>query len=191
MYENNLEIHFWDWLQYNKKYLLWFNEYQFDTKKIDNCIVTYYPLVDVSDVNENIYEIERQTFKSPKLEDIRKILEKYIVENVEYKFVDNVEYFYVNISNGYVYYSYEFGIWKYINDLFSCVKDKYIDLINIFKPKVSNCWFEVLWEDIYRIEREKYFEWLCWYIKKEYEYIFNFIDIERKIDVWDWYLFRI
>jgi hypothetical protein len=95
----------------------------------------------------------------------------------------------VNLSWNNIYYSYEILVEDMSNEIvFEYIKPLYIDLINIFNPVVSNAWYEVLWEDINRIINEKYFEWIYWYLKNNYN--FDFIDIKEKVILNEWYLFQ-
>lgn len=195
IHNENLELHFWDWKTYDKNKILNFLEFFFNNKKY---IVKYeISYIDFkpgfNKITNNIYEnkYNKKLFSSFSInnEELLFIINNKFIEKITFfDNQNNKEYFFINYSNWYIYYSYEFWV-EYIDNksLFILIKDLYSNLIKIFSPKVSNWWFSVVWENLDRIEKEKFFEWLFWYFAKEYTY--DFINIDQKIDLKEWYIF--
>ncbi len=190
--DENLEIHFWDWKKYNETYILNFLNYIFLKFNILEIHIDYLD-ININDqiIDDNIYE------KSLSLSKIFRSNNDSLVNIITNKFItrikfthknDIMSYFYVHLCWKNIYYSYDFLV-KNLNipDLFENIRSFYIDLINIFNPLVSNAWFEVLWEDLYRIKKEQFFEWIFGYLSKWSD--IDFLKIEKKIILDNGYLF--
>lgn len=190
MDKENLEIHFWDWENYNwnkveKIFKYYFNEeYKVKISYID---------IDITKekINEDIYEINWEkeiTFKWWNIEwNIKNILLNNFITSIKFSWWENKDIFiWVRYSWKYIYYTVEFyDDSETFKESFSNFYQEYIDLINIIKPKISNWGRERLWEDEDRVIKEKYFEWIFWYFSNYYNTEFLILnDNTKKIDYW-------
>lgn len=196
LYEENLEIHFWDWKTYDKSKVINFLKYilKNQTGILEFRITAIDFDINNLDITEDIYENKRiikkfSLFDIENDNELKEILENNFVEEIIFNCFNNIKkYFFIHYSQNNIYYSYEFPVEDLINDTtFFSIKALYLDLIDIFQPIISNCWFVVLWEDAERIKKTQSFEWFCWYIQNELK--FDFIIMKKIINYNNWILF--
>jgi hypothetical protein len=192
-----LEFHFFDWKNYSHEKMKKIFEYIIlSHNNIIWCDFTYFVLdSDWLELADRIYEYPTKSIhfdmsEDSNISDISELLGKSIVYSIIFLVWDgSKKRLYVNFSNWKVYYSFEindvFSDW--FDNFFAEITPIYKELICIFEPRVSNFGEELLWEDIDRIKKDKYFEWIFGYLA--YEYDFDFLKYEKRIDLDNGFLF--
>jgi len=173
--DENLEIHFWNWLNYDTNVVLNFFKFVLENNNILKIKIKWININNISDINENIYENKRNevileyfNFKESSL--LYNFIKSNFIESAVFYWENNLKtFFYVNYSNKQLYYSYEFPIEDLkIKEVFNKIINLYKNLIEIFNPIISNWWFWILRNNINEIKDSNYFEWILWYISNNY-----------------------
>lgn len=173
--DENLEIHLWNWLNYDTEIVLNFLKFVLENNNILKIKIKWIKINSISDINEDIYENDREEFILDNF-DFKKnsILNIFVkskfIESIVFYWENNLKtFFYINYSNNQIYYSYEFPIEDLnTKEIFNNIIELYKNLIKIFNPIISNWWFWILWNNINEMKDSNYFEWIFWYISNDY-----------------------
>lgn len=173
--DENLEIHLWNWLNYDTEIVLNFLKFVLENNNILKIKITWININSISDINEDIYENDRDevildNFDFKKNSILNNFVKSKFIESIVFYWENNLKtFFYINYSNNQIYYSYEFPIEDLkTKEIFNNITELYKNLIKIFNPIISNWWFWILRNNINEVKDSNYFEWIFWYISNDY-----------------------
>lgn len=173
--DENLEIHLWNWLNYDTEIVLNFLKFVLENNNILKIKIKWIKINSISDINEDIYENDREevildNFDFKKNSILNIFVKSKFIESIVFYWENNLKaFFYINYSNDQIHYSYEFPIEDLkTKEIFNNITELYKNLIIIFNPIISNWWFWILRNNINEVKDSNYFEWIFWYISNDY-----------------------